>query len=277
MQQMPDECVDLVVTSPPYDNLRNYKGYEFDFFAIARQLVRVLKQGGVIVWVVADETKNGSESGTSFKQALYFMAKGLYLHDTMIYRATKPPANDNRYQQAFEYMFIFSKGSPKTVNLLIDKKNNWAGSKNFGVRTQRDANGNLKQGKQSVVPEYSRRLNIWEYSTGKGYSASDNLAHKHPAIFPEDLARDHILTWSNPGDLVMDCFSGSGTTLKMAKILERPYLGFDISSEYVELAQRRLESVPEVMPLQTLAASNTASSGRLPESSPVQGEFPSLK
>ena len=204
MKQLPDNFVDLTVTSPPYDNLRTYNGYSFDFENVAKQLFRVTKAGGVVVWVVTDETKNGTESGTSFRQALYFMQCGFNLHDTMFYEAVKPPANDNRYQQSLEYMFVFSKGNPKSVNLLIDKKNNWAGTKNFGTRTQRDTNGNLKEGSKSVVPQYSRRLNVWKYSTGKGYSASDEYAHEHPAIFPEALAQDHILSWSNEGDTVLD-------------------------------------------------------------------------
>ena len=244
LQSFPPDCIDLTVTSPPYDNLRTYNGFVFDFETIARELFRVTKVGGVVVWIVNDAVINGSETGTSFRQALYFMQCGFNLHDTMFYEAVKPPANDNRYQQSLEYMFVFSKGNPKSVNLLIDKKNNWAGTKNFGTRTQRDTNGNLKEGSKSVVPQYSRRLNVWKYSTGKGYSASDEYAHEHPAIFPEALAQDHILSWSNEGDTVLDCFTGSGTTLKMAKMLNRHYIGIEISPEYVTLAEKRLLATP---------------------------------
>lgn len=240
LRQMPNGCVDLVVTSPPYDDLRTYGGHSWDFYGVAWNLKRVLKLGGVIVWVVNDQVKDGSETGSSMEQALHFKRLGLNLHDTMIYHAVKPPTNDNRYQQSFEYMFVFSKGAPARCNLLIDKKNNWAGTKNFGVRTQRDADGTLKEGKQTTVPEFSRRLNIWEYATGKGYSAEDECAFDHPAIFPEKLAADNIASWSNEGDTVLDPFSGSGTTCKMAKKLGRHWIGFEVNEVYVEISKKRL-------------------------------------
>lgn len=238
--QLPRDCVDLVVTSPPYDDLRTYGGHTWDFYGVAWQLKRVLKNGGVIVWVVADATKDGSETGTSMEQALHFKRLGLNLHDTMIYQAVKPPTNDNRYQQCFEYMYVFSKGSPMACNLICDKKNNWAGTQNFGTRSQRGKDGILKVGSKTTVPDFSRRLNIWEYATGKGYSTHDNIAFDHPAIFPEKLATDHILTWSNPGDLVLDPFTGSGTTCKAAKELGRNFLGFEINPEYCKIAERRI-------------------------------------
>jgi site-specific DNA-methyltransferase (adenine-specific) len=227
MAKMPTGFVDLVVTSPPYDNLREYKGYVFDFETIANQLYRITKVGGIVVWVVGDATINGSESGTSFRQALYFMQCGFKLHDTMIYQknscAYPSHKNSNRYSQMFEYMFVFSNGIPKTHNLICDKKNKWAGHSSF-------------DGKISSVSEFSPRGNIWEYVT------SFNDKTEHPAVFPEYLASDHIKTWSNEGDLVYDCFGGSGTTAKMAHLLNRNWILSEISDEYVNLANKRLQA-----------------------------------
>lgn len=237
ISHLPDDCIDLTVTSPPYDNLRDYNGYTFDFFAIARQLIRVTKPGGVIVWVVADQTVNGSETGTSFKQALYFMAKGMRLHDTMIYERQAAFPDSNRYHQNFEYMFVFSKGAPKTVNLIKDRKNKHAGKKK--TSTDRQRNGTLKPfDKDYTYADYGLRTNIWEYKNS--YCGKD-IKHEHPATFPDGLARDHILSWSNSGDIVFDPMCGSGTTLKMAMQNGRNFLGFDISPEYVELSKKRVE------------------------------------
>jgi site-specific DNA-methyltransferase (adenine-specific) len=222
---MSDESIDLVVTSPPYDDLRSYNGYSFDFGAVARELHRVVKQGGVVVWVVGDQTQNGSESGSSFRQALTFMDIGFNLHDTMIYEknsSTYPAQKSgNRYSQIFEYMFILSKGKPK-ASLICDKPNKWAGHKDFS--------GKLK----NPVPEFSPRTNIWRYVTSFN-------GVKHPAPFPEQLAADHIITWSVEDDIVYDPFMGSGTTAKMALQLKRRFIGSEISSEYVAIAQKRLD------------------------------------
>lgn len=224
--RMPDGFVDLVVTSPPYDDLRTYNGYSFDFESIAEELFRVVKQGGVLVWVVGDATTNGSESGTSFRQALFFMQLGFRLHDTMIFEknsSTYPAsANGVRYSQIFEYMFVFSKGKPKSANLICDKPNKWAGHKDFG--------GKLK----NPVPEFSPRTNIWRYVTSFN-------GVKHPAPFPEQLAIDHLVSWSVEGDVVYDPFMGSGTTAKAALMTNRRFVGSEISQEYVEIAEKRLE------------------------------------
>jgi site-specific DNA-methyltransferase (adenine-specific) len=249
-----DNVVDCVITSPPYDDLRIYnkdkkEEYDFDFKGIANQLVRVLAPGGVIVWVVGDQVKNKSETGNSFRQALYFMELGLNLHDTMIYKKNSSafPASitGNRYSQVFEYMFVFSKGTPTTAHLLVDKPNAWAGWKGFGKMTKRERDGELVEIDRRPVADLSPRTNIWKYATGKNYSSSDDFASKHPAIFPEGLVGDHILTWTNKGDLILDPFNGSGTTTKMAKLLERRFIGIDISEEYCEIARKRLTSSPE--------------------------------
>ena len=246
MGKFPDKCIDLTVTSPPYDNLRTYNGYTFDFEGIAQELYRVTKDGGVVVWVVGDATIKGSETGTSFKQALYFKEIGFNLHDTMIYRKSSPyPAskNGNRYTSNFEYMFIFSKGKPKSSHLIADRKNRWGGTSSFGTQTDRNKNGELIKRKKVVIDEYGVRFNIWEYATGYGNN-KDGITN-HPAIFPEQLAKDHIISWSNEGDTVLDPMCGSGTTLKMAKLSNRNYIGIEISPEYVDIANKRIKDLPE--------------------------------
>jgi site-specific DNA-methyltransferase (adenine-specific) len=240
MSGFPDACIDLVVTSPPYDDLRHFKGCIFDFEKIAGQLYRILKPGGVIVWVVGDQTLNGSETGTSFRQALHFMGLGLNLHDTMIYhrQARNCMPKHKRYYQDFEYMFVFSKGKPKAANLIKDRKNKSVGTKTF--KKNRAPSGEMIQQHTYIRPALSIRPNIWKYANGFSGSTTDPEAFDHPAIFPEKLAQDHILTWSNPGDIVLDPMNGSGTTTKMAKYLHRQYIGIDESPEYCEIARSRL-------------------------------------
>ena len=259
MAGWPDDCIDLTVTSPPYDNLRDYEGYTFDFESIATQLWRITKPGGVVVWVVGDAVKDGSETCTSFRQAIHFVELGFSLHDTMLYFAEKPLSNDNRYQQCFEYMYVFSKGSPAVFNPIVDKANKWAGSKNFGKRSQRNKSGELIYGKQTEVPRFSRRLNLWKYKTGKGYTTKDDFAFEHPAMYPEALARDHILSWSNPGDIVLDPMCGSGTTLKMAKQTGRRFIGIDISENYCAIARKRVEGAQPPLFVDTVTPSNKTS------------------
>jgi DNA modification methylase len=232
------DCIDLTVTSPPYDNLRTYNGFVFDFETIARELYRVTKPGGVVVWVVGDATINGSETGTSFRQALYFMECGFNLHDTMIYQSpgTGAKGSNLAYWQCFEYMFLFSKGTPKSVNRLKDKRNKKVGTVCTSGAKQAQTGTRLHPAGGTVVQEYGYRDNVWVVLSGNnGDDQTD-----HPAPFPEALARDHILSWSNPGDLVLDCFAGSGTTLKAAKQLKRDYIGIEISAEYVTIAEKRL-------------------------------------
>jgi len=239
MKTLEDNSIDLTVTSPPYDNLRDYHGYTFDFEGIAKELFRVTKQGGVVVWVVGDATINGSETGTSFKQALYFKEIGFNLHDTMIYRKNsyaKPDAT--RYWNMFEYMFIFSKGKPKTLNLITDRKNKSFG-RSSGKITKREIDGTLTERKETVIGEFGKRENVWELDSTN--PTNDEVAFQHPAIFPEKLAEDHILSWSNEGDTVLDPMAGSGTTLKMAKKNNRNYIGIEISGEYCKIAEKRLE------------------------------------
>lgn len=247
MAALPDGCIDLTVTSPPYDSLRTYNGYTFDFEPIARQLWRVTKPGGVVVWVVGDETKDFCESLTSAKQKIYFVEScGFSLLDTMIYQKDGYPAQYPgmmRYMGAFEYMLVLSKGKPTTYNPICDRVNKSIGEHRRRF-TQRQKDGSTKYTKTGfTIGKFSNRNNVWTYPTGYLKVTSDKEAHDHPAIFPEALARDHILSWSNPGDVVLDPMCGSGTTQKMAQILGRPWLGFDVSEEYCELARRRVGEV----------------------------------
>lgn len=241
MRSMPDNFIDLTVTSPPYDSLREYNGYTFNFPAISQELFRVTKPGGVVVWVVGDSVKNGNQSGTSFTQALYFKQVGFNLYDTIIYKKISGGLpHKGRYTNCFEYMFILSKGKPKTLNLIEDRYNKSAGRKT-GKKTVREKNGELTPRESITIQEYGLRFNIWEYAVGKGVGQSNKEAYKHPATFPEALARDHIISWSNEGDLVYDPMCGSGTTCVVAKRLQRNFIGCDVSQEYCKLAESQLE------------------------------------
>jgi len=252
MKQLPDKIIDLVVTSPPYDMARKYEGnvadsYTFEKFQEqAKELYRVMKKGGVIIWVVGDQTKNGSESGTSFKQALYFKEIGFKLYDTMIYRKNYyVPLTHRRYEQAFEYMFVLTKGKPNTFN-GIREKCSYSGVKQpteWNAEASNDTGCRLRKREGGYITKETKlRSNIWNYSPGKRLE-TDNIANKHPAIFPYELARDHILSWSNEGDLVFDPMCGSGTTLIMAKQNKRNYLGMDIIDTYVDICKERLERI----------------------------------
>lgn len=240
MKNLPDACIDLTVTSPPYDNLREYKGFTWDEEGLIRELYRVTKPGGVVVWVVNDATVNGSETCTSFRQALAFREVGFNLHDTMIWEKPTFTATGSlavRYAPVFEYMFIFSKGKPKTFNPIKDKKNKHAGGNINSTIRQKDGSLKLKSGYgKKKIAEYGQRHNIWKIDTTKGKERVG-----HPAPFPEQLAGDHIVSWSNPGDVVLDPFMGSGTTAVAAIKNSRNYIGFEISEEYCGIARQRVE------------------------------------
>jgi DNA modification methylase len=226
MKEIEDKSVDLTVTSPPYDNLRTYNGYSFDFENTAKELFRITKDGGVVVWVVGDQTINGSETGTSFKQALYFKEIGFNLHDTMIYAKNNfSNPSTNRYHQIFEYMFVLSKGNPKVFNPIKDKTNVYAGHiGSWGENTTRQVDGSMKKRPKKLINDYGLRYNIWKYKTSKN-GQEDDIAYKHPAIFPIKLAKDHIISWSNEGDVIFDPFLGSGTTVVASVELNRKFIG----------------------------------------------------
>jgi site-specific DNA-methyltransferase (adenine-specific) len=237
---LPDNSVDLIITSPPYDNIRDYNNsssWNFDMFKnIANDLQKVLKDSGVIVWIVNDSTINGSETGTSFRQALYFKELGLNLHDTMIWeKETSPFQHNNRYINVFEYMFIFSKGKPKTANLIRDRKNKYGGTTIHG--TQREKDGSLKPLSRNglKINEYGNRLNVWKINSEKANKTN------HPAVFPLQLVTDHIKTWSNENNTVLDCFMGSGTTGIACKNLNRKFIGIEIDKSYFDCAEQRIK------------------------------------
>lgn len=242
MKQLPSECIDLTVTSPPYDNLRTYNGYTFDFEWIAKELYRITKNGGIVVWVVGDATIKGSETGTSFRQALYFKEIGFNLHDTMIWRKPNAPPQTKegrRYTLAHEYMFVLTKGKIKTFNpIMVDCIN--AGKKS-GSGTNLKPDGTIRTDrvearKGKTINSQKQMYSVWDCSVN-----TKNIGH--PAQFPEQLANDHILSWSNEGDIIFDPFAGSGTTLKMANNNKRNYIGIEISPEYIEIINKRLENI----------------------------------
>jgi site-specific DNA-methyltransferase (adenine-specific) len=239
MKRMPDNFIDLVVTSPPYDNLRDYNGYSFNFETIAKELYRVTKKGGVVVWIVGDATIKGSETGTSFRQALYFMECGFNLHDTMIWNKgcfSAVGALKTRYAPVFEYMFVFSKNKLNTFNAIKDKKNKVKGKIQGNIR-QKDGSLKKMSSNGKLRNEYGQRFSIWEITPCGGNKSG------HPAPFPEQLAHDHIISWSNENDLVYDPFMGSGTTAKMAILNNRNWLGSEISKEYVDIINKRISNV----------------------------------
>lgn len=238
---MEEESVDLTVTSPPYDNIRSYNGnidqWSFEKFKkIADELYRVTKDGGVVVWIVSDGTENGSESLTSFKQAIYFRGIGFSLYDTMIWEKPSPAVpTEGRYYDVFEYMFVFCKGSkPKSMNLICDRINLSAGS--VARKETRSAREDRKyKDEKRVVADTSRRFNVWNIGRGKNLSS-------HPAVFPYELARDHIRSWSEEGDVVLDPFMGSGTTALAAKNNGRHFVGFEIDKSYFEESESVVEA-----------------------------------
>ena len=240
---IPDNFVDLTVTSPPYDNLRTYKGFIFDYQSMLKELYRITKSGGIVVWVVGDATIKGSETGTSFRHALYAKKIGFNLHDTMIYHKINPiPIKQNRYYPCFEYMFILSKGKPKTFNPIMRKSLSVGTKVRARQRSGIDSYIKNPTGKNSTK-EYSIEYNLWSYKVGSvGQTSMDKIAYKHPAQFPEKLAEDHIISWSNEGDIVLDPMCGAGTTCKMAWLNNRKFIGIDISEEYInEICIPRLE------------------------------------
>ena len=238
MKRMPENFIDLTITSPPYDNLRNYNGYDFNFEKIAKELHRITKDGGVIVWVVGDRV-NGGHSLTSFNQAIFFKTAGFNVHDVMIYKKKNTPfMRSNAYTNCFEYMFVLAKGKPKTFNPLKTKT---VRSGQEMLPANKKADGINKKMLKELKKEKTR-TNIWEYAVGLGGTTRDKIAFKHPAVFPEKLAEDHILSWSNEGDIVFDPMCGSGTTCKMAKLHGRNYIGCDISEGYCKIAQERIRT-----------------------------------
>lgn len=242
LKRLPDDLIDMTITSPPYDDLRDYNGYHFPVEDIAAGLFAKTKPGGVVIWVVGDRTVKGDETLTSFKHAFAFKDAGFRVHDTMIYAKNNPIPSDcgKRYRQAFEYMFCFSKGQPTTFNPKMQAIKQEKAFKSFRITKV----GRNDLAHDHVAPKKRKVNNIFSYNVGTS-SSKDKIAFKHPAIFPELLVEDQILTWTNAGDIVYDCFMGSGTTAKVAHQLERRWFGSEISAEYVEIAQQRLAAYIE--------------------------------
>jgi DNA modification methylase len=246
LSRMSDDVIDMTITSPPYDDLREYNGYHFPVREIAEALFAKTAPGGVVIWVIGDRTLNGDETLTSFRHALTFQEVGFKVHDTMIYAKNNPIPSDcgKRYRQCFEYMFCFSKGQPKTFNPITQNIKQEKAFKSFRITKV----GRNDLAHDHVAPKERKIDNIFYYGDTEIFyynvgtsSSEDKIAFQHPAIFPEQLVADQINTWSDPGDLVYDCFMGSGTTAKVAEILGRRWFGSEISEEYVKLAESRLE------------------------------------
>ena len=243
MSAMKKESIDMVITSPPYDDMRSYDGNNMiQFKSLAKKIYKIVKMGGVLVWVIGDQTKNFNESGTSFMHALYFKKVGFNLFDTMIYLKKPRGAcgNNQSYWQTFEYMFVLSKGKPKTIHLINDRENKEERDGDNG--SKRLHNGELHYHSRGGYKKFGRRTNVWEYNVGRGHSASDKIAFEHPAIFPEKLVKDHITSWTNEGDIIYDPFIGSGTTAKMCVLTNRNYIGSEINPKYVQIAKQRITS-----------------------------------
>jgi len=237
LARLDDGLIDMTITSPPYDDLREYNGYHFPVEEIAKGLFEKTTPGGVVIWVVGDRTVNGDETLTSFKHAFAFREAGFNVHDTMIYAKNLPIPSDcgKRYRQCFEYMFCFSKGQPKTLNPMMQAIKQEKAFKSFRITKV----GRNDLAHDHVAPKQRKVNNIFFYNVGTS-SSRDKVAFEHPAIFPEQLAEDQIRTWTNEGDLVYDCFMGSGTTAKIAHQLGREWFGSEISAEYIAIAERRL-------------------------------------
>ncbi len=255
LKKLEDNSIDMCITSPPYDTLRTYKGavtnkiydgyFSFPFVDMATELYRVMKVNSLMCWVVNDAVINGGESGNSFRQALKFIDIGFKLYDTMIYHKNGSAFHESgRYDQIFEYMFVLLKGDrPNTVNLIKDKPNKWFGSKTFGTPSVRQKDGSIKKMKEGFqIGEMGTRYNVWYIKNGFS-SKDDEIAKTHPAKFPLSLAEDHILSWSNEGDTVLDIMVGSGTSAIAAKKNNRSFIGIDINEEYVDISNTRIDKV----------------------------------
>lgn len=240
---IPANSIDLTVTSPPYDDLRDYDMYSWNFYELAKELYRVTKPGGIVVWVVNDATVNGSETLSSMKQAIYFRERaGFKVHDTMGYckETPQPPAiTQRRYASAYEYTFVLCKiGPPKTFNPIMEKTK-WGGV--VGSTGFRQVDGQIRPTKMRKINTEKVKDNLWFYDTGYNQTTTDKFAFEHPAMFPEQLAADHIHSWSNKGDVILDPFSGAGTTAKMSTIMGRRFIGIDISQKYCDIARKRVD------------------------------------
>ena len=250
MKRMPDNYVDLILTSPPYDNMRSYggnknyhqrlnqTGFSFDFEGIAKELTRVLKPGGVIMWNVQDQTIKGSRTGNSMRQALFFMEEcGLFLHDHLIwYKTGTPFPSIYRYRNVWENMFILTKGKPNTFNPILKKNKTGGASRNR--RRERNHNGELVMKERVVTTkEYGIDDNVW-YITNHFNVTDEMKKYGHPAVMADEVAKRHIQSWTNEGDVVYDPFLGAATTTRLAKQMNRNWIGSEIHKPYFDISKK---------------------------------------
>lgn len=239
-----DNVFDMVMTSPPYDNIRSYGDIscwnQSIWIEILKELYRTVKKGGVVVWVTNDSTVGGGETLSSFKQAIDAQSIGFLVHDTMIWKKTNfSNPSSTRYHQTFEYMFVFSKGKPKTFNPIMDRQNIYAGKiGSYGKNTVTQRDGSKKERPRKINSDFGMRHNVWEMKTSG--QTGESKAFHHPAMFPLQLAKDHVISWSNEGDVVLDPFMGSGTTGQACMELKRQFVGIEINKEYFDIAYQRL-------------------------------------
>lgn len=244
MQEIPDGSVQLCVTSPPYDQLRTYGGFTWDFEKTAKQLYRILCDGGIVCWNVGDSVVDGSETLTSAKQKIFFREEcGFRIHDTMIYeRANFGQPERVRYHQLFEYIYILSKGAPRCFNPLKDKPNKYAGTGTFGRNTLREEDGTMGERKRNIIEPFGMRGNVWRGNTRGQEDLCDGSVH--PAPMPKWLAHDLILSWSNVGDTVIDPLAGSGTTGKEALELGRKAILIELNPAYIDIINQACHVTP---------------------------------
>lgn len=247
MRALPPASIPLTITSPPYDQTFEYGGHLWDhekFMLVARELWRVAMQGGVVSWVVRDQIADGDQSASSFRQALFFKGLGFRLHNTIIIeKQIIRGISRVRYGVAPEFAFVFSKGRPRTINLIEDKENKFGGRHmRFSTRSR---DGTKCKTAKALIRPFGVRGNVWRYTTGSRVTAKEDYAYDHPALMPERLAHDLIVSWSRPGDLVLDPFGGAGTTAKMALLGHRRYLSMEAHRPYHDLAVRRMADAHE--------------------------------
>jgi len=257
MENIEDKSIDMIITSPPYDDIKNYNynlNWNFGIFKlISNEMNRVLKDGGVIIWVVNDKTQNGSESLSSFKQVIFFNELGLKLYDTMIYKKLNyTPLTHRRYEQEFEYMFCLSKGIPKTFN-PIKIKCKYGGTKSRGSPSfYKSNNDNLTKINKYIINNEKIKGNIFEYNTG----SLTNIKLNHPAVFPLELVNDQIISWSNENDIILDCFAGSGTTAIACINTNRNYILMEKEEKYIDIINDRIKNHTKVIEFEQVNKKN---------------------
>jgi site-specific DNA-methyltransferase (adenine-specific) len=244
MRKIPDGAIDLVVTSPPYDNLRDYNGYSVDLNETGKNIYRILKDGGVAVMVIQDQTKNFGKSLTSFRTIVDWCDNvGFKLFECVIYRknGTEGAWWKNRFRVDHEYMPIFLKGEkPQYFNKDSLKVKSKHGGKIMTGFANRKTNGETGKSITKAINEMKCRGTVWDYLMA---GDKDPVKRKHPAPFPDKIPFDFINCFCPPNGIVLDPFVGSGSTVVGAKKLNRSFIGFDISEEYCNLTRKRLDSV----------------------------------